>query len=220
MESRTSHETWERLARLLEPIHRGAVATARRLSRSHGEGDDLYQESVLRAFEKLHTLREESRFRSWFYATLLSRHRSRSRRWFWKRQVPLEAAFAAEGEPAGEDGGRWQERIQGARRMSEALSTLDAAQREVIVLFEIDGYTIGEIAEMQHASLSAVKSRLSRGRRKLRRYYERRGWGGAAPADPHAEAVRNPETRPRRTLAAPLLATAAGPDAVKERSHE
>jgi RNA polymerase sigma-70 factor, ECF subfamily len=200
MESRTSHETWERLARLLEPIHRGAVATARRLSRSHGEGDDLYQESVLRAFEK--------------------RHRSRSRRWFWKRQVPLEAAFAAEGEPAGEDGGRWQERIQGARRMSEALSTLDAAQREVIVLFEIDGYTIGEIAEMQHASLSAVKSRLSRGRRKLRRYYERRGWGGAAPADPHAEAVRNHETRPRRTLAAPLLATAAGPDAVKERSHE
>ena len=215
--------TWERLQRLLEPIHRSAVATARRLSRSRSDGDDLYQESVLRAFEKLHTLRDESRFRSWFYATLLSRHRSRSRRWFWKRQVPLEAAFAAAGEPAGEDGGEWQERIRGASRMSEALSTLDAAQREVIVLFEIDGYTVAEVAEMQRASVPAVKSRLSRGRRKLRRYYERRGWGGpSVPADPVAQAdtVRNHATRARRPAAAPLLATAAGLDPMKERSHE
>ena len=214
--------TWERLQRLLEPIHRGAIATARRLSRSRGDGDDLYQESVLRAFEKLHTLRDESRFRSWFYATLLSRHRSRSRRWFWKRQVPLEAAFAAAGEPAGEDGSEWQERMRGASRMSEALSTLDATQREVIVLFEIDGYTIAEVAEMQRASIPAVKSRLSRGRRKLRRYYERRGWGGAAAAaEPvaRADTVRNSESRVLRA-AAPLLATALGLDPMKERSHE
>jgi RNA polymerase sigma factor (sigma-70 family) len=123
-------------------------------ARSRGDGDDLYQESVLRAFEKLHTLRDEARFRSWFYATLLSRHRSRSRRWFWKRQVPLEVAFAGDAEPAGEDGGRWGERIQQAKRAADALSTLDAVQREVIVLFEIDGYTIEEIADMQRASLS------------------------------------------------------------------
>jgi RNA polymerase sigma-70 factor, ECF subfamily len=213
--------TWERLRKLLEPIHRSAIATARRLCRSRADGDDLYQESVLRAFEKLHTLRDEPRFRSWFYATLLSRHRSRSRRWFWKRQVPLEAAFAAVGEPAGEDGSEWQERIRGASRMSEALSTLDAAQREVIVLFEIDGYTIGEVAEMQRASVPAVKSRLSRGRRKLRRYYERRGWGSAAPLEPVAQAsrIRNSETRVL-PAAAPLLATALGLDPMKERSHE
>ena len=67
---------WARLVALLEPIHREAAATARRLCRSQAEGDDLYQEAVLRAFEKLHTLRDPSRFRSWFYATLLSRHRS------------------------------------------------------------------------------------------------------------------------------------------------
>src|SRR5512134_332272 len=101
MEARAAEATWERLSKLLGPIHRSAIATARRLCRSRWDGDDLYQESVLRAFEKLHTLRDESRFRSWFYATLLSRHRSRCRRWFWKRQVPLEQACAGEGEPAG-----------------------------------------------------------------------------------------------------------------------
>src|SRR5512145_605624 len=102
MEARATEATWERLSALLGPIHQSAIATARRLCRSRGDGDDLYQESVLRAYEKLHTLRDESRFRSWFYATLLSRHRSRSRRWFWKRQVPLEAAFAGDREPVGE----------------------------------------------------------------------------------------------------------------------
>jgi len=204
-------------------MHRSAVATARRLTRSRSDGDDLYQESVLRAFEKLHTLRDESRFRSWFYATLLSRHRSRSRRWFWKRQVPLEVAFAGDAEPAGEDGGRWGERIRQAKRAAAALSTLEAVQREGIVLFEIDGYTIEEIADMQRASLSAVKSRLSRGRRKLRRYYERRGWGGAdAPADPaaHEPTVRDREPRVHGGVAAPLLAGAWGSDPAKERSHE
>jgi RNA polymerase sigma-70 factor (ECF subfamily) len=223
MESRSAEATWERLAALLGPIHRSAIATARRLCRSRGDGDDLYQESVLRAFEKLHTLRDESKFRSWFYATLLSRHRSRSRRLFWKRQVPLEQAFAGEREPVGEDGGRWWERMQGAARAAEALSTLDAVQREVIVLFEIDGYTIEEVADMQHASIPAVKSRLARGRRKLRRYYERRGWGGAAPADPAAareDAGRNHGERVPLGLVAPRLATAPACESVKERSHE
>ena len=88
---------WRRLAVLLDPIHEQALATARRLCRSSSDGDDLYQESVLRAFAKLHTLRDESRFRSWFFATLLSKHRSRHRLRFWRRLVPPKGvAFKSE----------------------------------------------------------------------------------------------------------------------------
>jgi len=182
MKTRDHEATWERLSALLGPIHERALATARRLCRSAADGDDLYQESVLRAFEKLHTLRDESRFRGWFYATMLSRHRNRYRRVFWKRQVPLDEVFRDGREPVGEDGADWAERTRRAQRAVQALASLDAVQREVIVLFEIDGYTIEEIAEMQRVSRSAVKSRLSRGRRKLRGYYERRGWTeGHAP---------------------------------------
>jgi RNA polymerase sigma-70 factor (ECF subfamily) len=226
MEPGSTEAVWRRLETLLAPLHASALATARRLSRSRGDGDDLYQEAVLRAFEKLHTLRDESRFRSWFYATLLNRHRSRSRRAFWKRQVPLED-IAPEQEPLGEDGREWAGRIQSAHRASEALLALDAPQREVIVLFEIDGYAIDEIAEMQRVSISAVKSRLSRGRRKLRRFYERRGWGtgadasrDASPLDPgRLETARGQGDRrsaafPRRLATAPAVA----PE--KERSHE
>jgi len=183
MKTRDHEATWERLSALLGPIHEGALATARRLCRSAADGDDLYQESVLRAFEKLHTLRDESRFRAWFYATMLSRHRNRYRRVFWKRQVSLDEAFPDGREPVGEDGADWAERTRRAQRAVQALASLEAVQREVIVLFEIDGYTIEEIAEMQHVSLSAVKSRLSRGRTRLRRYYERKGWAAEHAPD-------------------------------------
>lgn len=58
-----------------------------------------------------------------------------------------------------------------ARRAQAALGTLAPPQREAIVLFELHGYSLEEIAEIQHASLSSVKSRLMRGRARLRRYY-------------------------------------------------
>ena len=166
---------WRRLAVLLDPIHEQALATARRLCRSSSDGDDLYQESVLRAFAKLHTLRDESRFRSWFFATLLSRHRSRHRLRFWRRLVPLEEAFPGGRDPVGEDGSRWDEDARRAHRAALGLSTLAAVQREAVVLFELEGYTIEEIATMQNASIPAVKSRLVRGRERLRRFYEKHG---------------------------------------------
>ncbi len=171
---------WARLIALLEPIHHQATATARRLCRSQAEGDDLYQEAVVRAFDKLHTLRDETRFRSWFFATLLSRHRTRVRRSFWRRFLPWEAAFPNGAEPAGEDGSTWDEQARGAQRAASALATLAPEQREAVVLFEIDGLSIEEIANMQRVSIPAVKSRLVRGREKLRWYYELRGFTGAA----------------------------------------
>ncbi len=203
---------WRRLAALLAPFHEQAVATARRLCRSTADGDDLYQEAVLRAFDKLDTLRDESKFRSWFFVTLLSRHRSRARRSFWKRMLPWEAAFPSGAEPASEDGSRWGEQTIETRRMSAALATLPPVQREAIVLFELDGFSIEEIATMQQVSLSAIKSRLVRGRERLRRHYERLGLASAATS-PHrdAQVVGRVNSIPR------LVPTAA---VGKERSHD
>jgi RNA polymerase sigma-70 factor (ECF subfamily) len=168
---------WARLAALLAPIHAQAAATARRLCRSSAEGDDLLQDTVLRAFEKLHTLRDESRFRSWFYATLLSRHRTRWRRSFWRRLVPWEAAFPEGREPIGDDGIAWGDAAGRAMRMRRALDSIPAVQRQAIVLFELDGFDIEEIALMQQSSVPAVKSRLKRGRERLRVWYAREGVG-------------------------------------------
>jgi RNA polymerase sigma-70 factor, ECF subfamily len=168
---------WARLAALLQPIHAQAVVTARRLCRSSFEGDDLFQDTVLRAFEKLHTLRDASRFRPWFYATLLSRHRTRRRRPFWRRLLPWEDVFSEGREPACEGADDLGEQAGRAARMRRALESLPAVQHQAIVLFELDGFSIEEVAMAQQVSVSAVKSRLARGRERLRTWYVRHGFG-------------------------------------------
>ena len=174
MDSRAEAARWNRLITLLKPIHAQAVAPARRLCRSVDDGDDLYQESVLRAYDKLDGLRDESRFRSWFFATLLSRHRSRVRR-PRRESVAIEDAFDRGSEPVGEDGAAWEEERRRAQRAARALAGLAPVQREAIVLHDIEGFSVEEVAETQGVTLSAVKSRLARGREKLRRFYLRRG---------------------------------------------
>jgi RNA polymerase sigma-70 factor (ECF subfamily) len=167
---------WRRLLELLDPIHDEARALARRLALSLADGDDLFQDALLRAFDRLATLRDETRFRAWFYAVLLSVHRSRCRRAFWRRFLSLDAKRAEGFEPVGEDGSQRAEEEVRARRIAQALATLPAVQREAVVLLELQDFSIEEIAELQGASVSAVKSRAARGRARLRRHYERLGF--------------------------------------------
>lgn len=165
---------WTRLLQLLEPFHVTAQTAARRMAASVEEGDDLFQESLLHAFEKLSSLRDETRFRSWFFAILISRHRTRSRRSFWRRFLPLEnVTEGAEPRVSSPDG---EEEWLASWRMSSALATLSAPEREALVLFEWQGFSTEEIAELQSAGASTIRSRLTRARAKVARVYIRRGW--------------------------------------------
>lgn len=198
-------ERWERLWRLLAPHHDRAIGTARRLSRDSLEGDDLFQEAVVRAYRKLDGLREEAKFRSWFYAVLLSLHRTRTRWSFWRRFVALDPVLEAEREPGAEDAGASEGEAVQLARIRQALATLPIEQRLAVILHDLDGFTMEEIATMTDVSVSAVKSRTSRGRRRLRRFYERLGFG-AASATPAATTHEA-----RMTMVPSEVRTAAGP---------
>lgn len=175
--TREARPAWDELLALLDPVHDQAVLFARRLARSNAEGDDLYQEALMRAALKLPALRDPARFRAWFHQVVISVHRSRTRRGFWRRLVSSEAPEAARAiaERVGEDGARAADERAGAESAARALAVLPAAQREAIVLFELQELTVEEIAEIQRTSVSAVKSRLARGRERLRRYYHAAG---------------------------------------------
>jgi RNA polymerase sigma-70 factor (ECF subfamily) len=159
--------TWSTLFELLGPIHDDVHVFARRIARSNAEGDDVFQDAVLRAARKLPTLHDRTRFKSWMYSVVVSVHRTRCRRAFWKRLVSRESTHDA----VGDDGSRWEDERASASRVSQALATLEPPQREAIVLFELHGYSIDEIAEIQETSASSVKSRLVRGRERLKRFY-------------------------------------------------
>jgi len=208
-ESPSSYDSgrWDRLLALVAPVHDRAAMTARRLAGSNHDGDDLLQESLVRAFDALPSLRDESRFAAWFYTILLSVHRNRSRRSFWKRFLPSDAGLESGFEPAGDDGHRWEDERHEAARVSRALAVLPADQREAVVLFELDGMSIEEVAALQGASVSAVKSRLARGRARLRRTYERWGFTGERAG-------------PRSGLLASAGAPALANVTAKEKRHD
>lgn len=170
---------WNELFELLEPIHEDVQLFARRIARSDAEGDDVFQEAVLRAARKLGGLRDRSRFKSWMYSVVVSVHRTRCRRSFWKRWISSDDLRP---DPVGDDGSRWADDRASATRATAALATLEPPQREAIVLFELHGYSIDEIAEIQNASVASVKSRLLRGRDRLRVFYAKLEQPGLEPS--------------------------------------
>ena len=64
--------------------------------------------------------------------------------------------------------------LERTRALEDALRTIGEDQRTAIVLFDVEGYDYGEIAEMTGVSLGTVKSRIHRGRLALRAHLERR----------------------------------------------
>jgi RNA polymerase sigma-70 factor (ECF subfamily) len=165
----------ERLQRLLEPVHDRAAGFARSVCRSTDDGDDLFQEALVRAIEKIDSLREDGAFRVWLYRIIISLHRSRYRRAFWRRLLPL-TGDVEDGRPGAE------ETLGAASRARLALAELPHEQREAIVLFEIEDWKVEEIAELLDVSVSAIKSRLARGRERLRSIYARRFGVALAPS--------------------------------------
>jgi RNA polymerase sigma-70 factor (ECF subfamily) len=157
----------QRLRRLLEPVHDRAIGFARSVCRSRDEGDDLFQEALVRALDKLPMLREDAAFKGWLYRIIINLHRTRTRRAFWKRLLPLSGMEIG-------DNRAHDETLGSVERARIALGQLAADQREAIVLHDIEGWAVGEIADLEGVSMSAIKSRLSRGRERLRDIYTRR----------------------------------------------
>ncbi|MGE0486949.1 MAG: sigma-70 family RNA polymerase sigma factor [Gammaproteobacteria bacterium] len=129
-----------------------------------GDVDDVVQEVFLRIQRSLGQLRDDQRFGPWVYRvarnTIIDHARSAARH-PRVADVPPEAAD----EPPDE-----AEDVQREVAMYAALfvSMLQSPYREALTLTELEGLTHKEAARMLGISLPALKSRVFRGRQKLR----------------------------------------------------
>ncbi len=151
----------------LEPHYKDALQYCRALCASWlpSEAEEVFQNALLKALGGYASLQDRSRFRGWLFKIITRTFYSTMRGAFWKRFIPLSdnnveamPPVYARDEPHDE---RWL--------LHQALTTLSPKQRAALLLFEIGGFSIDEIAAIQQAkSISAIKSRLSRARQKLR----------------------------------------------------
>ncbi len=157
------HMTKELFWELLEPEHKQAEGFCRKLCGSRDNGDDLYQEALLAAYQGIESLRNKMAFKSWLYRIIITRHRNMVRQPWWKRRTTLTAKHV--------DIKRFDpgEQFNARRWLKRAFEALGAEDRSLIVLFEIEGWSVAELAGLLNKPEGTIKARLSRSRKKMRK---------------------------------------------------
>lgn len=149
--------------RLLEPVHPQAERFCRRLAGNRFDGDDLYQEAVLSALANSGSLRKEQSFKPWLFRIILNRFRNRARREWWRRHLSL-SDLKPHDEPALQP----HSHLDFRRHLERAMSHLKTSERALVVLYELEGWSLREIASLWGEPEGTFKARLSRARIKMR----------------------------------------------------
>ncbi|MFP4528853.1 MAG: RNA polymerase sigma factor [Candidatus Kapaibacterium sp.] len=154
-------EKQEQFLCLLEPVRRRLSLFARAMTRNDDDARDLMSETILLAYENFEKIRDRQAFPAYLFS-IASRLRKRN---MWRARI--FGGYDEEMAANMPDGGQSPESRVDIAALYEALAKLPRKQHEAIVLFEISGFTLNEIQEIQGGSLSGVKSRLRRGRQRL-----------------------------------------------------
>jgi RNA polymerase sigma-70 factor, ECF subfamily len=121
------------------------------------EAMDLCQDVFMKAYRELATLKDLERFSAWLYRIAHNTCYSRLRKDIGKTFVPFDPDSRGVSTPI-------EERLA----VEKALQQLPEDQREVVVLKVYQNLKFEEIAAIQDAPVSTVKSRLYMGFEKLR----------------------------------------------------
>lgn len=133
--------------------------TAKRLGLKDEDIADLIQDTILTAFEKIKSLKEEKYFNTWICRILLNNcYRFMKKD---KRSLLLDTATLHE----------LQHQDKNSLEFDEALNGLSESQRIALTLYYVNGLTTKEISEFLHESEGTIKSRISRAKQQLKNNY-------------------------------------------------
>lgn len=117
--------------------------------------EDAVQEAVLKAYAKLHTLREERYFKTWLVRILINECYRKKR--VQHKTVPFEEYTVH--QPVFNDN---------YSELYQAVMKLKTQIRITIVLHYIEGYSVEEVGKILKIPAGTVKSRLHSGRKLLK----------------------------------------------------
>ena len=134
------------------------------------ELDDVMQEVFLRIQRSLASLRDDERFIPWLYAVarsaIVESHRQRGRQPLLAPSETLDIEAQADGtEPTA-----LEQELAGY--LLALIAQLPSPYREALTLTELEGLTQKAAADALGITLSGMKSRVQRGRERLRELFE------------------------------------------------
>jgi len=159
-------------------VHRAALAAVG----SPADADDVTQEALFLAYQRLRTFRGDASFKTWLLTITWNQamnHRRKSGRW-WRRFVSVDASdsdafeamplVSAEQSPeALASAGQLRSEIR------HAIAALPRKLRDALLLAQSGDYSYVEIGVMVKAPVGTIKWRVSEARRLVKQQLESRG---------------------------------------------
>jgi len=150
----------EKFLDLIEPLLDKLYMYVRALEKNRMDAEDLASDTILICYRNFDKLKDEKLFKGYVFKVARNIYRRKKRREIFRKyheEIANEIP-SAEASP---------DLALDVEILYKALEQLPVKQREAVVLFEISGFSMNEIKEIQGSTLSAVKSRIKRGREKL-----------------------------------------------------
>lgn len=177
---RHGEETQRKLLRELEELIPRLRRYARSLTRDETRADDLVQDTLIRAIDKLHLFEPGTNLVAWLFTIMRNIHINALRSAKWEReQDPADLELPVPG---------LQISNLALRDLARAMSALPDDQRETVMLVAVEGLAYQDAAEIMSVPIGTVRSRLSRARSRLRQLMS-----GEAESEGEGEGERGDE---------------------------
>lgn len=134
-----------------------------------GLADDLVQETLLKALNNHHQIRDRDRMESWLFSILTNCWRD-----YFRRQRPMDDIDEMEDAYPSQGSSPEDLHLQGeiVSQVRHAISKLPMGQRQVLTLVDLEEFSYGEAAEILAIPVGTVMSRLCRARQALKECLE------------------------------------------------
>jgi len=163
---------------LVERHQKRMLNVAYRMLGDYDEACDVVQEAFLAAYRAIGKFRREAKFSTWLFGIVVNHARNRIRQVEGRsrheaRSIddPVESnegSLPRELPDCGESAVERLEKKEIEARVQECIGTLEADQREVLILRDIQGFSYEEIGGLLKLADGTVKSRLFRARAALK----------------------------------------------------
>ncbi|MFN3820862.1 MAG: RNA polymerase sigma factor [bacterium] len=167
----------ELVARFRDPIYNFVL----RLLWDPSLAEDILQETFLRLWSHRNSYKEIARFSTWIYTIAGNLAKSELRRRKIRRWFSLGIGGGGGGGAASDEHSKWEipdesmdiqrdlERRNINKRVEEEILKLPLEFREVVILRDLQELSYEEISKILKIPLGTVKSRVNRGRSRLRK---------------------------------------------------
>jgi RNA polymerase sigma-70 factor, ECF subfamily len=172
----------------------GLYNLARWLVRDPADAEDLVQEAYLHALRGAHQFQPGTNLRAWLFQILRNVFYTQYKR---HKREPVATdpeildAIGADAYPDG-DAARASGSADGTLRadLAASLERLPEEYRSVVLLADVEDFTMGEVAAIMKCPVGTVKSRLFRARAMLQGFLQ--DYGRDTPARPRGDAQDGP----------------------------